>query len=180
MLADQQAAMERLLLHREIEEFMSTEAELLDSRRFDDWLTLLAPDIRYWMPMMRNVHSTNAKDEFTNEQAETNWMDEGLETLTQRVRQLATGIHWAEEPVSRTTHMVSNVRLLDVRNGTPREVDTSCRFLVYRNRQQDEADTFIGKRLNTLRHAPEGWVIARREIRLDQNVLLAKNLTTFF
>lgn len=180
MQADQLAALERLLLHRDIEDVMHAEAELLDARRFDEWLTMLAPDIRYWMPMMRNVHSAHGADEFTHEQADANWMDEGLETLTQRVRQLATGIHWAEEPVSRTTHMVSNVRLLAVRADTPREVDTSCRFLIYRNRQQDEADTFIGKRLDTLRQTDTGWKIARREIRLDQNVLLAKNLTTFF
>lgn len=180
MATDTQTALERLLLHREVEEFFNNEAELLDARRFDDWLALLSPDIRYWMPMMRNVHSASGQDEYTQEQADANWMDEGLETLTQRVRQLATGIHWAEEPVSRTTHMVSNVRLLDVRDGTFRDVDTSCRFLVYRNRQQDEADTFIGKRLDTLRFGKDSWKITRREIRLDQNVLLAKNLTTFF
>ncbi len=180
MATDTQAALEALLLHREIDEFFNQEAELLDARRFDDWLALLTPDIRYWMPLMRNVHSANVHDEFTNEQLDSSWMDEGLETLTQRVRQLGTGIHWAEEPVSRTTHMVSNVRLLAVRGSTSREVDTSCRFLVYRNRQQDEADIFIGKRLDTLRETEDGWKIARREIRLDQNVLLAKNLTTFF
>ncbi|MEX2617887.1 MAG: 3-phenylpropionate/cinnamic acid dioxygenase subunit beta [Alphaproteobacteria bacterium] len=180
MRTDRRTALERLFLQREIEEFLSVEAELLDARRFEDWLVLLAPDIRYWMPMMRNVHSARGTDESTREQADANWMDEGIETLTQRIRQLATGIHWAEEPVSRTTHMVSNVRLLDIRDGTPCEVDTSCRFLVYRNRQQDEADTFIGKRLDTLRQTEDGWRLARREIRLDQNVLLAKNLTTFF
>jgi 3-phenylpropionate/cinnamic acid dioxygenase small subunit len=173
-------ALERLLLKAEVEEFFAAEGELLDARRFDDWLALLAPDIRYFMPMMRNVHSADTGCEYTREQAEANWLDEGLETLTQRVRQLATGIHWAEEPVSRTTHMVGNVRLLESRDGTPREVDTSCRFLVYRNRQQDEADTFIGKRLDTLRDEGDGWRIARREIRLDQSVLLAKNLTVFF
>lgn len=180
MRNDREAALDRLILHRDVEDFLNAEAELLDARRFEDWLVLLTPDIRYWMPMMRNVHSARGTDEATREQADANWMDEGLETLTQRVRQLATGTHWAEEPVSRTTHMVSNILLLDVRNGTPFEVDTSCRFLVYRNRQQDEADTFIGKRLDTLRRTDNGWRIARREIRLDQNVLLAKNLTTFF
>ncbi len=30
-----------------------------------------------------------------------NWFDEGKETLTQRVRQILTGVHWAEEPLSR-------------------------------------------------------------------------------
>ena len=32
------AALARLLLQREIEEFLYNEAELLDARRFEDWL----------------------------------------------------------------------------------------------------------------------------------------------
>ncbi len=45
----------RLLLTQEIAEFLYAEAELLDERRHDEWLALLAEDIRYWMPMRRNV-----------------------------------------------------------------------------------------------------------------------------
>ena len=52
------------------------------------------------------------------------WFDEGKDTLTRRVRQIQTGIHWAEEPQSRITHMVSNVQLLEATPdaGTPRAV----------------------------------------------------------
>ena len=45
----------RLLLAQEVAEFLYREAELLDERRYDEWLALLADDIRYWMPMRRNV-----------------------------------------------------------------------------------------------------------------------------
>jgi 3-phenylpropionate/cinnamic acid dioxygenase small subunit len=45
----------RLLLVQEIAEFLYREAELLDERRYDDWLALLSDDIRYWMPMRRNI-----------------------------------------------------------------------------------------------------------------------------
>ena len=45
----------RLLLTQEIAQFLYAEAELLDERRHDEWLALLADDIRYWMPMRRNV-----------------------------------------------------------------------------------------------------------------------------
>ena len=45
----------RLLLTQEIASFLYAEAELLDERRHDEWLALLAEDIRYWMPMRRNV-----------------------------------------------------------------------------------------------------------------------------
>ena len=55
-----------------------------------------------------------------------------------------------------------------------------CRFLVYQNRIEYETYTFVGKRTDLIRKTSDGWKIARREILLDQNVLLAKNLSTFF
>ena len=62
----------------------------------------------------------------------------------------------------------------------PREVIAKCRFLIYRNRVETETDLLVGKREDTLRHTDDGWLIARRKIILDQNVLLTKNLTFFF
>ena len=103
----------RLLLTQEIAQFLYAEAELLDERRHDEWLALLAEDIRYWMPMRRNVKYGDTAREFTRETEDVSWFDEGKDTLTRRVRQIQTGIHWAEEPQSRITHMVSNVQLLD-------------------------------------------------------------------
>ena len=44
-----------MLLKNEVEELLYHEAELLDERRFAEWLHLLTDDIRYWMPMRRNV-----------------------------------------------------------------------------------------------------------------------------
>jgi 3-phenylpropionate/cinnamic acid dioxygenase small subunit len=169
--------LEQVSLEREIENFLYDEAELLDTRQFEDWLDLLTEDIRYWMPMRRNIKFDNQEHEDTREQQDMNWFDEGKETLTQRVQQLLTGVHWAEEPLSRVCHMVSNVRLMSV---TPDEVQVKSRFLIYRNRQQDETDIFVGKREDTLRTVTGAWKIARRKIILDQSVLLAKNLTIFF
>ena len=177
-----QATLERLLLHREIEDFLYHEAELLDERRYDDWLGLLTDDIRYWMPMRRNVKYGEEQREFTREGQDIAWFDEGKDTLTRRVRQIQTGIHWAEEPVSRISHLVSNVRLIEATPSfaEPREVTTRCRFLIYRNRVETETDILVGKREDVLRREGDRWQIARRKIILDQNVLLSKNLTFFF
>jgi 3-phenylpropionate/cinnamic acid dioxygenase small subunit len=172
----------RLLLAQEIAEFLYVEAELLDERRYDDWLALLAEDIRYWMPMRRNVKYGDTEREFTREGADISWFDEGKETLTRRVRQIQTGIHWAEEPQSRIAHLVSNVQLLEATPSaaSAQEVTAKCRFLIYRNRVETETDFLVGKREDTLRRNSDGWLIARRKIILDQNVLLTKNLTFFF
>ena len=170
-------SMEGLLLVRTVEEFLFAEAELLDNRQFDEWLALLTDDIRYWMPMRRNVRYGQEAVEDTREQADMNWFDESKDVLVKRVEQLKTGVHWAEEPLSRVCHLVSNVQLTTV---TDSDVALKCRFIVYRNRLQDETDLFVGKREDTLRRAGDGFLIARRKITLDQNVLLAKNLSVFF
>jgi len=113
---------------------------------------------------------------------DVNWFDEGKDTLTRRVKQILTGIHWAEEPPSRICHLISNVQ---VGTATPAgapasEVTVKSRFLVYRNRVETETDFLVGKREDLLRRVSGSWKIARRKIVLDQNVLLAKNLTVFF
>ena len=177
------ARLARLLLTQEIAEFLYAEAELLDERNYDEWLALLADDIRYWMPMRRNVKFADETGrEFTREHEEISWFDEGKETLTRRVRQIQTGIHWAEEPQSRISHLVSNVRLAEATPdaATAQEVVAHCRFLIYRNRVETETDFLVGKREDRVRRAGDGWQIARRKIILDQNVLLTKNLTFFF
>lgn len=176
----------RLLLTQDIAEFLYREAETLDERRYDEWLTLLADDIRYWMPMRRNVKFGEGEREYTREGTDIAWFDEGKETLTRRVWQIQTGIHWAEEPQSRIAHLVTNVQVVEASPSVEeaQEVAVKCRFLIYRNRVETETDLLVGKREDWLRRVGDGqtndWQIARRRIILDQNVLLSKNLTFFF
>src|SRR5260221_313451 len=94
-MSDRETKIARLLLTQEIAEFLYREAELLDGRRYDDWLTLLAEDIRYWMPMRRNVKFGEEAREFTRVGQDIAWFDEGKDTLTRRGRQIQTAIHWA-------------------------------------------------------------------------------------
>jgi 3-phenylpropionate/cinnamic acid dioxygenase small subunit len=171
------ADLSRLLLKAEIEEFLYHEVDLLDERCYDEWLDLFTEDARYWMPMRRNVPHDEPEREFTRAGLDVNWFDEGKDTLTRRVRQIQTGIHWAEEPPSRICHMISNVQILAA---TPSEITVKCRFLIYRNRVETETDFLVGKREDRLRRLDAGFKIAHRKIVLDQSVLLAKNLTFFF
>jgi 3-phenylpropionate/cinnamic acid dioxygenase small subunit len=174
--------MAHLFLKQEMEEFLYNEAELLDERHYEEWLGLLADDVRYWMPMRRNVKFGELEREFTREGQDINWFDEGKDTLTRRVQQILTGVHWAEEPLSRICHMVSNVQLLHVQPSVaaPAEVTVKCRFLIYRNRVETETDLLVGKREDVLCRVEGQWKIRQRKVILDQNFLLAKNLTFFF
>ena len=135
------------------------------------------------MPIRRNVKfGQHAQRENTVQGSGISWFDEDKWTLTKRVDQILTGVHYAEEPLSRVTHMVSNVQIQRVTPSLaePKEVEVRCRFLVYQNRIEYETYTFVGKRTDLIRKTSDGWKIARREILLDQNVLLAKDLSTFF
>jgi 3-phenylpropionate/cinnamic acid dioxygenase small subunit len=172
----------RVLLKEDVEEFLYREAELLDERRYEEWLDLFTEDARYFMPMRRNVPAGEPAREFTREGEDVNWFDEGKDTLTRRVKQILTGVHWAEQPPSRICHMVSNVQILRAVPGgpAPAEVDIKSRFLIYRNRVETETDLLVGKREDSLRRVDGAWRIARRKIILDQSVLLVKNLTFFF
>ena len=181
-MTDHHEAIAHMLLKQEIEEFLYHEVELLDERRYEEWLELLDADVRYWMPMRRNVRFGELEREFTREGLDINWFDEGKDTLTRRVQQILTGVHWAEEPLSRICHMISNIQLLHVSPSAsaPVEVAVKCRFLIYRNRVETETDILVGKREDVLRRVNGQWKVTQRKVILDQNVLLAKNLTFFF
>ncbi len=170
-------------LKADVEDFYYCEADLLDTRRFRDWLELLTDDISYFMPIRRNVKfGQHESRENTRRGEGISWFDEDKWTLTKRVDQILTGVHYAEEPLSRITHMVSNVQITGVRPSleAPQEVEVASRFLVYQNRVEYETYTLVGRRNDTLRKVGGDWKICRREIILEQNILLAKNLTMFF
>src|SRR5258707_6782216 len=99
-MAEHDARIERLLLCQEIADFLYREAELLDERRYREWLDLLADDIRYWMPMRRNVKFGEEEREFTRADSDINWFCKGKDTFSRRVRQIMHDTHWA--PRSRT------------------------------------------------------------------------------
>jgi len=174
---------------REVEQFLYREARLLDERRFHEWLELFTDDVRYWMPGRSNRYPKTSKaivildpDRYNEEELsredELAILDETKETLGRRIARLDTGMAWAEDPPSRTRHMLSNI---EVEPGdTATEIKVYANFMVYRNRSETEQDFYVGARQDVLRQVDGAWKIARRKIILDQTVLLAKNVSIFF
>lgn len=172
------SALDRVDLQQQVERFLYQEALLLDERKLTEWLDLLAEDIHYWMPIRRNIKFGDWDLEFSDPENEISYFDEGKDILEGRVRQINTGVHWAEEPVSRFDHLITNILILDV-NGD--EVKVNSKFLVYQNRLQDEVNLFAGRRYDTLRRDRATiFKVAKRKIVLDQNILLPKVINTFF
>ncbi len=168
----------RMLLTHEVHEFLCNEADLLDERRYEEWLDLLTDDVSYWVPIRRNVQFGHWDTENTRQGLDMNWFDEGKATLRLRVKQLMSGVHWVEEPTPRVSRLVSNVH--DVRAvptpEDPEEVSVKYRILIYRNKLDDSTDVFAGKRHDVLRKVNGQWKIARRTMLLDQSVLLAATM----
>ena len=174
---------------REIEQFLYREARLLDDRQFHQWLDLFTDDIRYWIPLRSNRYPAISKaisirdgsryeEEDLSKENELAIMDETKESLERRIARLDTGMAWAEDPPSRTRHFISNIEVHP--GGKASELKVYSNFIMYRNRAEKEQDFYVGSREDILRRVEGGWKIAYRKVILDQNVLLAKNVSNFF
>jgi 3-phenylpropionate/cinnamic acid dioxygenase small subunit len=174
---------------REVEQFLYREARLLDERRFHEWLELLSDDVRYWMSTRTNRYPTVSKAILSLDSARYDEadlakanalaiFDETKETLCRRVARLDTGMAWAEDPPSRTRHIITNIEVEQGEGAS--ELKVYANFMVYRNRSETEQDFYVGGRQDVLRQVNGVWQIARRTIILDQNVLLAKNVSILF
>src|SRR6516162_1435792 len=174
---------------REVEQFLYREARLLDERRFREWLGLFTDDVRYWMGARTNRYPRSSKaiailspnryveDDQTRED-ELSILDETKETLAGRVARLDTGMAWAEDPPSRTRHMITNIEVAPGDGAS--ELKVYSNFCVYRSRAESEEDFYVGGRQDVLRRVDGALKIAHRKLTLDQNVLSAKNVSIFF
>ena len=174
---------------REVEQFLYREVRLLDERRFHEWLAHFTDDVRYWMSSRSTRYPKSSKaitildpHRYTEEELARDddlaILDETKETLRGRIARLDTGMAWAEDPPSRTRHIIANI---EVEPGdAASELTVYSNFMVYRSRSETEQDFYVGARQDVLRRVDGEWKIARRKITLDQNVLLAKNVSIFF
>ncbi|WP_408899886.1 3-phenylpropionate/cinnamic acid dioxygenase subunit beta (plasmid) [Nocardioides sp. R1-1] len=172
-------------VHFEVEQFYYEEADLLDEGRYVDWLEMLADDLDYWMPTRTNRLRRQQALSIAA-RGEAAFYDETKDSLAWRIRRFDSGMAWAEDPPSRTRHLITNVR---VRHADPAahpgftsgDLIAKSAFLLYRNRLEREEGVFAGQRTDVLRRRADGRLeVARREILLDQSILLAKNISTFF
>jgi 3-phenylpropionate/cinnamic acid dioxygenase small subunit len=92
------------------------------------------------------------------------------------VARLDSGMAWAEDPPSRTRHLIGNLVATPLDTG---ELEAKTAFLVYRSHLETDHQLISGYREDLLRPVGGSWKIARRTIVLDANVLLDKNLSVF-
>jgi 3-phenylpropionate/cinnamic acid dioxygenase small subunit len=166
-------------LQWELEQFLYAEAAMLDQRRFRDWYAHLAEELRYRMPLTFNRLARERDHEYSRDD-ETCLFDDTKASIHIRLKRLETGMAWAEEPPSRTRHMITNVRLEPTE--TPDAYKVHSYFHLYRSRLERQIDQLVGARSDIIRRAatPLGWEIVRRDIILDQATVHSNNLSMFF
>ena len=159
----------------ELMQFYIREAWLLDERKFQEWLGLFTEDVLYFMPRRKNVPRRESHREVTP-LGDLALIEDDKRYLEMRVARLESGMAWAEDPPSRTRHLVGNLVAERLDSG---DVQAKTAFLVYRSHLETDQQLLAGSREDVLRRVDGAWKVAKRTIVLDANVLLDKNLSIF-
>jgi benzoate/toluate 1,2-dioxygenase beta subunit len=109
------------------EEFLIYEADLLDDGRFDEWLALFTPEATYWVP---------SEPDQSSPLDTVSLMYDDRRLLETRVRRLASPRIYSQEPRSRTSRTVGNVRFVPGAGSARQTVRSKFVMVEYRREQQ--------------------------------------------
>ena len=97
------------------------------------------------------------------------YINDNRNRLETRVRQLETGVRYAQTPPSPMRRVVSNVEILGVSNeGNTEVVDAASNFVLYELAAQatNEIRIWAGRTTHTLRRFDGGFLIRRKVVEL--------------
>jgi 3-phenylpropionate/trans-cinnamate dioxygenase subunit beta len=166
-----------MALYHDICQFMYAEAQTLDDWEFRAWLDMLSEDILY---TMKTVTNAQTRDRRRSIAPPSTWIfNDNKHVLERRVAKLETGMSWSEEPPSRTRHLINNIRVEPAEQ--PDEYWVYTNYLLYRSQKETDIHIYVGKRIDLVRKADHGygWLIAKRDITLDQATITSHNITVF-
>lgn len=152
----------------EVEDFLYAEADLLDSWKLDEWLTLLTEDAVYYVPPNDKPDADHRVTLFT--------IADDIVRLRERVIRLKDPNCHAEYPPSHTRRMITNVRITAVEGDA---VAVAANFVVYRHRRGEPVREFVGRYRYRLRRVGGVLKIAERRAILDAHELGAMGSVSF-
>jgi p-cumate 2,3-dioxygenase subunit beta len=144
----------------EVEDLFYREAQLLDSWKLDEWLTLLTPDATYYVPPTDKPDADHRYTLFI--------IADDAVRLRERIIRLKDPNCHAEYPPSRTRRLITNVSV------TGRDGDTvsaEANFVIYRFRREEDIRVFVGRYYYKFRRDGAGLKIAERRATLDAQEL---------
>ena len=133
---------------REVEQLLYHQAEVLDERRWEEWLDLFTEDGIYWMPA--------SADQQTGE-GQPNIFYEDHYLMDMRIRRVEHPYAHSQAAGHRTSHVVSNV-MIKSENQTSHELVVTSRFHMVEYRL-DDLRHFGGKYTHTLIKSDDAYKI---------------------
>lgn len=157
---------DEISLRERIAEFYARETAFLDDRQYHQWLELLDDDIVYVMPMQeRREGPPNEADQ---ELPSFQLYNEDKITLKTRVARLDTGLALVESPPSLTQRLVTDILIVSLDENA---VEVRSSFLVYLVRDEANAASIVGRRLDRLRFDGDSFKVTRRDVTLAHFIL---------
>jgi len=136
----------------EVEQFLYKQSELLDTKRWQDWIDLFTPDGIYWMPPAPEYKTWEGQPAIFSE-------DKNL--MTVRMNRVLHPDAWSQRPLWETNHVVSNVSIQKVsKNG---DVEVKSRFHMMELRR-DDVRHFAGSYLHELVKTRSGYRIKLQRV----------------
>jgi 3-phenylpropionate/cinnamic acid dioxygenase small subunit len=135
-----------------VEQFLYKQSELLDTKRWQDWIDLFAPDGIYWMPPAPEYKTWDGQPAIFAE-------DKNL--MTVRMNRVLHPDAWSQRPLWETNHVVSNVVV--TRENKSGDVEVRSRFHMMELRR-DDVRHFAGSYLHTLKKTKSGYAIKLQRV----------------
>ena len=163
----------RLALTADVAAMLHLEARLADESRYEEWLGLWAEDdVHYWVP------AGTASEDYDRDRR-ISFINDNRNRLVTRVRQLQTGVRYAQTPPSPMRRVLGNIELLDLDGavddaGAAAEgtvVRSGANFTLHELSAQATNDlrVWVGRCTHRLRRAagvPGGWRIEVKVVEL--------------
>lgn len=156
----------------EVEQFLYREARLLEAERYEEWLSTVTEDIRYWMPLIQARYRKDKAPLYSRTRMAH--FDEDMLNLRRRVTRAIDATAWAEDPPTRSRNLISNIQV----ELTDREDEFVAHSVILncRGRGEYDEDWLIARRQDVLRRVDGQLRLASREIYTTQSVILSKNI----
>jgi len=127
-----------LSIQHEVEQFLYRQAELLDTKRWQDWIGLFAKDGVYWMPPDPSYTTWDGTPAIFAE-------DKNL--MNVRMKRVLHPDAWSQRPLWGTNHVVSNVSIQKINKNESVEVRSRFHMMELR---RDDVRHFAGSYLHKL------------------------------
>lgn len=143
-------------LRAEVESFLFLEARLADESRYDAWFDLFDDELHYWVPAGRADYDPATRVSYVND---------NRNRLRTRVRQLGTGVRYAQSPPSPMRRVISNIEFLAADDDL---VVVASNFVLYELSAQATNDLRIwaGRATHRLRRTGDGFRIRAKVVEL--------------